>query len=420
MAEIRPEGRTRTLRGVVDEVTLDVPMGAFVALLGPSGGLLHQLDPQRLRRPDAGGIATLILPADTAWNPAREASAARPRRAHLAPGAARINAIAEALRRGEPAAILMNRGALSSADALDDADRIAQATGAELLADTSFSRIESGAGRVAVEPVPYQVDNAVRRLAGLRHCILVEAEAPVSFFAYPGKPGRLLPEGCEVHVLAHQREDGPAALARLAAALGVGNRRPRRRRPGPERPLPTGPLTPAGIGAVLANRLPADAILSDESFTTGRPILEALADAATHSHLQLTGGAIGIGLPLAVGAAVACPDRKVVVLQADGSGMYTVQALWTQAREGLDVLTIVLSNRAYAILRHELTNVGVKNPGPKALAMTSLDRPALDWTALAAGMGVDAARAATVAEFDSLVAVAMGRRGPFLIEADLS
>jgi acetolactate synthase-1/2/3 large subunit len=371
-------------------------------------------------REGGGGIATLILPADAAWNEATRASSARRPRELVAADDARIEQIAAVLRSGEPAGILLNHTGLASSSALEDADRIAQATGAELFADTSFARIEAGAGRVPIASVPYPVDDAVRVLKHLRHCILVQAAEPVGFFAYPDKPGRLLPRECAIHVLAHPSEDAPATMRKLVKALQAEEIRPRRRETGRQRALPEGKLTPQAIGASLANRLPENAVISDEGLTDGGAVIEALVDAAPHTRLQLTGGAIGIGLPLAIGAAVACPDRKVIALQADGSGMYTLQALWTHARENLDVVSIVLSNRSYAILRHEMRNVGIQEPGPKALGMTSLRSPDIDWTALAKGMGVPAAKASTGREFDALLGKAMGRRGPYLIEADLS
>lgn len=374
----------------------------------------------RRAREGAGGIATLVLPADTAWNEAQEPAPPQAVAARPVPRGERMDRIAAVLRRGEPTLMLLGGAVLGDPAALDNVDRIAQSTGAEFLGETSNSRIERGAGRVAIDQVPYPVDDAVKRLQHFKHCILIGAQPPVGFFAYPGKPGKLLPEDCRIHVLAHRDENGGGALAGIAAALGVEHAQARHVEAGSARPVPAGPLTSAAIGASLANRLPHNAIICDEALTTGGPIHAALRNAPAFTQLQLTGGAIGIGLPLAIGAAVACPGRKVVVLQADGSGMYTNQALWTHAREKLDIVTIVLSNRSYAILRHELRNVGVINPGPKALAMTSLSNPDIDWPSLARGMGVPGDVARTGEKFDALLAEAMERSGPFLIEADLT
>lgn len=374
----------------------------------------------RRAREGAGGIATLILPADTAWNAAQEPAPPQAVPARPVPGAERVDMIATVLRRGEPTLILLGGHVLADTTALDNVDRIAQGTGAEFLGETSNARLERGVGRVGIDTVLYPVDDAVKRLAHFKHCILVGSQPPVGFFAYPGKPGKLLPEGCQVHVLAHRDEDGSEVLARIAAALGVGHEQPRHAQPKSQRPVPKGKLTGAAIGTSLANRLPHNAIICDEALTEGGPIHAALRSAPAFSQLQLTGGAIGIGLPLAIGAAIACPDRKVVVLQADGSGMYTNQALWTYAREKLNIVTIVLSNRSYAILRYELRNVGVTNPGPKALAMTSLSNPDIDWPSLARGMGVPGDVAKTGEKFDARLAGAMAQKGPFLIEADLA
>ncbi|MGC4251722.1 MAG: acetolactate synthase large subunit [Sphingobium sp.] len=366
-----------------------------------------------------GGIATLILPADTAWGISNGPALARLVAPKTAPDPRGLDQAAERLRSGEPAMLLLGGSILADPEALDLADRIAQATGAEVFCETANARIERGAGRVAVEHVPYPVNDAVARLKDFRYCILIGARAPVAFFAYPDKPGRLLPEGCETLTLTQPDEDGRRALEELASSLDAGRFMPRHVEPVSGRALPDGPLTSAGIAASLANRLPAHAIISDESMTTGWAIAEATETAAPHSWLELTGGAIGIGLPLAIGAAVAHPDRKVVVLQADGSGMYTNQALWTHAREKLDIVSIILSNRSYAILRHELSNVGVKNPGRKALDMTSLRDPDIDWVAMGQSMGVPSAKAVTAAEFDRLLAEAFDRKGPSLIEAEI-
>lgn len=365
----------------------------------------------------AGGIATLILPADTAWDLAAAAAPARPAPAPKPVANEVVDRVAAVLSAGEPALILAGHPALRDARAMEAIDRIAQATGAAVLAETANARIDRGAGRVAVEHLPYPVDAAVARLAGFRHCVLVGSSPPVGFFAYPGKPGKLLPPDCEIHVLSRRDEACLGALDALADKAGAASLMARHVAPAARRPLPKGTLTSSAIGAALANRLPAGAIVCDESMTLGEAIYEATHDASPHSWLELTGGAIGIGLPLAVGAAVACPERRVVVLQADGSGLYTNQALWTHAREKLDIVSIILANRAYAVLRHELHNVGVCNPGRKALDMTSLSDPDIDWCSLAKGMGVPAGVAATVEEFDALLARAMEGRGPFLIEA---
>src|SRR5229473_3505320 len=274
------------------------------------------------------------------------------------------------------------------------AGRIATATGARIIAQGSNARIQRGAGRVPIERLPYPVDQALAVLKDVRHLILVGAKAPVAFFAYPDKPSILTPDGCQIHPLASIAEDSIGALEALAEAVGAKKNGEVVQPPG--RPaLPTGALTPDTLAAALGALLPEGAIVSDESVTSGRGFFKATAGAPPHDWMNNMGGSIGLGLPLATGAAVACPDRKVVCLEGDGSGMYTLQALWTQAREGLDVTTVVFANRTYAILRHELSGVRAGTPGPKAADMLDIGRPDLDWVALARGMGVPASRAIT-------------------------
>jgi acetolactate synthase-1/2/3 large subunit len=267
--------------------------------------------------------------------------------------------------------------------------------------------------------LPYFPEPAGAALAGLKHLILVESEAPVSFFGYPGRRSELAPEDCAIHVLATVEEDGAAALRSLARECGVDAAPPPpARRLKPEWPKGAG-LTPDTVGRVLAHLLPEDAIVSEEAISSSEPILRGLAAAAAHDLLPITGGAIGQGLPVAVGAAVACPLRKVIALEADGSGLYTLQSLWTMARERLDVLVVVLANRGYRILEIETRRTGSGEIGPRAFDMMDLTRPDLDWVKLSEGFGVEASRAATVAEFSDQFRAAIGRRGPALIEAAL-
>ena len=253
-------------------------------------------------------------------------------------------------------------------------------------------------------------------MAGIRHLILVDTKAPVSFFAYPGRASELTPSECAVHTLTERGEDALAALTEVAEALDAVRLPPRvnsLRKVDP----PHGPLTPESAAAAVAALLPEDAIIVNEAATSGFAMPGMTAGAPPHDVLDLTGGAIGMGIPVAVGAAIACPDRRVLNLEADGSGMYTVQALWTQAREGLDVTTIIFSNRKYAILQVEFMRVGAHNPGPKAMDMLQLDRPDLDWVALAAGMGVPGRRADSAEALSAALAESFANPGPFLIEA---
>ena len=285
------------------------------------------------------------------------------------------------------------------------------------MAQQSNARVERGAGRVAIDRVPYVVDRALACFTETRRLILIGAKAPVTFFGYPGKPSSVLPEQCAVLETAGPGDDLEGALDALADLLGVGSDVIPAVGERSSGELPDGHLTTAAIARSLAVLSPEGAILCDESVSSGREFFPATYGAAPHDFLQLTGGAIGLGLPMATGAAIACPDRKVIGLQADGSAMYTVQALWTQARERLDVVTVVFANRRYNILHNELQMVGAGEPGRNARRMLDLVDPALDWVHLAMGLGVEAARANDAAQFNDLLRQAVVRRGPFLIEA---
>ena len=364
-----------------------------------------------------GQIATLILPADTAWDQAEGPAAPLPRPLPASVSSATIDRVAKALRSGKRAAILM-RGSILEADALQSAGRVAAATGAKLVCDTFAARLQRGAGRTPVERIPYFAEQMVEFLQAFDLVVLVGAKPPVSFFAYPDKPSWGLPDGCEILHLAWPHEDAPAAMAALADALGA----PRQGlAPSPLAlpDMPSGRFNHYTIGQVIARHLPENAILSDEGATSSGGTVAATATAAPHDHLTLTGGSIGLGIPMATGAAVACPDRKVVCIQGDGGAMYTLQVLWTQAREKLDVTTVIFANRSYAILNVELARVGARNVGPRALSMLDLHNPELDFVKLAQGMGVEASRAETLADFDAQFASAMAQQGPRLIEVIL-
>jgi acetolactate synthase I/II/III large subunit len=361
-----------------------------------------------------GQVATLILPADVSWSAgAAPAGPARPRPAQAAPPEA-IAAAAAALAGGEPCLLLLGGQGLRQ-PALDAASRIATATAARLLAETFAARHERGAGRPSVQRLAYLAEFAAAQLAGVRHLILAGARSPVSFFAYPGRPGSLVPDGCEVHVLAEPGEDVAASLGALAD-LAAPEARPVPHPAG--RPaIPDGDLTAEKAAAVVGALLPDDAIICDEANTSGLWLPAATEGAPPHDWLMLTGGAIGQGMPLATGAATACPDRPVLCLEADGSAMYTVTALWTQAREQLDVTTIIFSNGRYAVLGMELDRVGASGTGQAARDLLDLTRPGIGFAELATGMGVPAGRAATAGELAGQLKRALADPGPHLIEA---
>jgi len=363
----------------------------------------------------AGKIATLVAPANHAWEEATQTAAIPATPAPVAVPESNIANSAAALSSGKSTALLLGGRALRE-DSLAIAGRIAKASGARVLGETFASRMQRGAGRCPVERLQYFSEHVSEQLAGTEQIILVGAQAPVSFFAYPGKASWLVPEGCEVIELADADQDLKSVLEALADHLGA-DKEADATPAAPPFPPPEGLLTPVAIGQSLTLLMPADAIVSDEAATCGLGIFPATENAPAHDWLMLTGGAIGQGLPLSLGAAVACPDRKVIALQADGSAMYTVQALWSMARENTDVTVVIMNNRSYAILNIELARVGAGQPTPKTLSMLDLSRPDIDWVALAEGMGVPATRATSAEEFHRQFANAMEGQGPCLIEA---
>jgi len=370
-----------------------------------------------LRAP--GQIATLILPADVTWTDGAAPAAPIAARAPSPVPDEVIGQIAGVLQSGEPAVILLGGTGLRRR-ALTAASAVAQATGARLLGETFAARHERGAGIPPVDRLAYLVEMASSQLAGTRHLILAGASAPVSFFAYPDKPSTPLPAGCQVHVLAEPGHDVPGALASLADLVGVGDAQATQPPPPPPRPeVPDGELTAQTAATVIGALLPDSAIVCDEANTSGIWLPAATAGAPPHDWLNLTGGAIGQGLPLATGAALACPDRPVLALESDGSAMYTASALWTHAREQLDITTVIFSNRAYAILTMELERTGAPTNGRTARGLLDLSRPDIDFTALAAGMGVPASRATTAPDFAAQLRRALAEPGPHLIEVAL-
>ncbi|HUY66628.1 MAG TPA: acetolactate synthase large subunit [Acidimicrobiales bacterium] len=365
-----------------------------------------------------GSVATLILPADVSWSEGGVAvcrTGPTPHPGGAAPDESLLAAAADALRSGEPAAVLIG-GRACYGPTLGTAADIAASTGAKFLAETFPARLERGAGRPPVERLAYLAEFTAMQLEGVGHLVLVDAKSPVSFFAYPGKPSDLVPEGCTVHPLAGEGEDVGTAVAALAGLLGVEQGAAPRQQPGTPG-LPSGPLTAQSVCQVLGALLPEGAVVSDEGNTSGLFAPGATSGAPPHDWLCLTGGAIGQGLPVALGAAVAAPDRRVVALEADGSALYTLQSWWTMAREGLDVTSILLNNRSYAVLNMELDRVGADTAGPRARDMLDLGRPSIDFVHLAEGFGLQAARAETAEEFADQLARALASPGPSVVEA---
>jgi acetolactate synthase-1/2/3 large subunit len=368
-----------------------------------------------------GRIATLVVPADSAWTPCHARSPQPLTPAAKAVDAAHIESLAEALADDRPRAFFLGGRALR-ADNLERLAAIAGACGARLLCQTFPARLQRGAGRVPVERLPYFAEQASATLAGLEQLILVGSAAPVSFFAYPDKASWLAPEHCELITLATAEEDIDTALSALAERLGAAPASLPDVPPGPALPEAEAldaPLTLETVGRGIAALMPEDSIVVDEGVTSGLWVYLLTEGAATHDWLTLTGGAIGQGLPVALGASLACPQRKVVALQADGSALYTLQALWSMARENCDVTVVLFNNRQYAILAIEVERVGVQDMSERGRALLDLSNPDMDFCALAEGLGVRAHRAQTGADFVRLFGEAMATPGPHFIEAIL-
>lgn len=362
----------------------------------------------------AGNIATLIVPADCAWNESVE-----PAQFKQAPPVslvedAAVSRAAELLQNGKQSMILLGNMGLTE-EALALADKLAQATGVRIFTDTFFTRMPRGEGRCQIERLAYFAEMGVEQIKDMEQLIMVGTKAPVAFFAYPGKPSEFYAPGSELHTLADVDENAEDALARLVAAVDATSQTPRLAKlvkAGPGK----GELSPRTIAQTFAEYLPVDAIVVDEGATAGGACYPSSANAEPHDWLTLTGGSIGFGLPTAIGAAVACPDRKVVCNHGDGGAMYTIQSLWTMARENLDICVLIFANRKYQILQIELARVGAQTMNKKTMDMLDISNPDLDFVKLSEGMGVPATRANTIEEFNEQYIEAMNTRGPRLIE----
>jgi acetolactate synthase-1/2/3 large subunit len=405
---------------------LDAPLASDIAALArpvsrfvrtsSSAGALGQDAADALAASTAagGGVATLVVPSDCQSGEAAGAPPPVPAPAAARVAAERVSRAGAALRAGGPAAIFLGGRALRERGLLAAA-RAAGACGARLVSECFPARQERGAGLPPVERIPYFPERAAAALAGLSTLVLAGAPEPVAFFGYPGQPSRFVPAGCEVLTLASPEEDVEVALADLADALGAPARLPQAASRNEAPAVEEGALTPASVSALLARMQPEGAIVVDESATTGLGWFRPSAASPRHTLLTLTGGSIGMGPPLATGAALACPDRPVIDFQGDGAAMYTLQALWTQAREGLHVVTLLCNNRSYRILEVEQQRAGVR-PGPRAASLTALGGPALDWVLLARGMGVPATRVEDTGALRGALARSLAAPGPHLLE----
>ena len=365
-----------------------------------------------------GQIATLVVPADVAWSDGGAVAKISAVPKTKLPSTESISRAVSMLRTGLPTALLLTGNSLYGVG-LQAAGRIAGATGAKLFAPYPVTRLERGAGTPAVQRIPYMPEQASELLRDIRQLILVGAAPPISYFAYPGKNGVLTSPECEISTLASPGEDYVSALAVLASELSTKNGKQSLTEKTERALRPSGEITLQGLANTLGVLLPENVIVVDEAMTSGRGLMAATTGAPPHDWLGNTGGSIGIALPLAVGAAIACPTRRVLCFTADGSGMYTAQALWTMAREGLNVTTVVFANRTYAVLQREFSGLGVGVPGPRAADLFDIGRPTLDWVHLAKGMGVPASRVTSLDSYAKALREGFESDGPTLIEVPL-
>lgn len=363
-------------------------------------------------------IATLIVPANLAWSEGGIPGAPLPVPAPALPSADTIETASRMLRCGKRTALLLSGKALYGRG-LEKAGRIASATEAHLFCPYPFTRLQWGAGVPLIERTPYILEQAKERLKEFQQVILVGAPAPVAYFAYPGKDSVLTSPYTEIYTLAQPEEDLVGALSAVADEFQARSNNSGAYAKSERPQLPKGEITLPGVSEVIGALIPENTILVEESMTSGRGLMPATRGAPPHEWLGNTGGSIGIAMPLAVGAAIAAPERRVLCLTADGSGMYTLQALWTMAREGLRITTVVFSNRSYAVLKREFSYLGIGEPGPRAQDMFDLGRPELDWVHLAKGMGVPASRVTSLDAFAKALKEGFVSEGPMLIEIPL-
>lgn len=407
----------------------DAPLSSdIVGLAEPVSGWVRQVaSPQDIARDGAeaivaawgpaGQVASLIIPADCSWADGVEPQLAiRLTNTHLAIDN-EIERIAELCRKGATTALLVGAEGLTE-PGLKAAGRIAQKTGVRLIAYTFEPRMQRGAGRVLIERIPYFPEDAAEALDGLQHMVLCGAKEPVSFFSYPTGGGTLVPEGCHLDTLAPVGGDVISCLEALADELDAKQNMPSQILSLPN--MPSGALTAETASAVIANAIPEDAVVVDEGITVGFPAFSLSAGAAPHDWLFITGGGIGWAMPVAVGAAVAAPHKKILCLQGDGGAMYTIQALWTMARERLDVTTVVFSNRGYLILDIELERHGLGPAGTNAHRMMDMDDPRIDFVKMADAQGVDAHRVEDCEQLSAALQDCLKQPGPHFIEAMMS
>ncbi len=362
-----------------------------------------------------GQISTLILPGDTAWNEGNAIQSINLKNKYSTVSSNLIDEALTALREAKNPLILVGGSALEEKNLIKLA-KVADKIGCPMKTDWFNARLDKGAGRVNSVRIPYVVDKAVEVLKDFDSIIIIGARRPVAFFAYPNKPGVLTQETTKFIELASLSDDITSVINELSDKVGISDNKPSTVSEFKIPDIPSGPINPTSLGMVLGALIPENAIVVDESVTTGREFFYQTAGSHPHTWLNNCGGSIGFGMPVAIGAAVACPDKKVISLEGDGSAMYTVQSLWTMARENLDIVVLIFANQSYKILQGELTNVGVDNPGKSALEMLSLKDPSLDWVSVSKGMGVDAVRVDNLEDLVKNFKHGLKDKGPFLIE----
>ena len=366
-------------------------------------------------RVNPGQIATLILPGDTAWNEGNNLESIEFKNSSNKVSADIIQEGIEALKTAKNPLILVGGAALEETNLIKIA-KIADKMNCPIKTDWFNARLDKGAGRINSVRIPYVVDNAVEVLKSFDTIIVIGARRPVAFFAYPNKPGVLTQDSTKFVELASLSDDITDLIEKMSDKIGVSNKVPSTTSELKIPEIPKGPINTTSLGMVLGALIPENAIVVDESVTTGREFFNQTAGSCPHTWLNNCGGSIGFGMPVAIGAATACPDQKVIALEGDGSAMYTVQSLWTMARENLDITVLIFANQSYKILQGELTNVGVTNPGKSALEMLSLKDPSLDWVSVSKGMGVDAVRVDNIEDLVKNFKHGLKDKGPFLIE----
>ena len=362
-----------------------------------------------------GQIATLILPGDTAWNEGNAIQSIKLKNKYSIVSSNLIDQAVTALRDAKNPLILVGGSALEEKNLIKLA-KVADKIGCPMKTDWFNARLDKGAGRINSVRIPYVVDKAVEVLKDFDSIIIIGARRPVAFFAYPNKPGVLTQDSTKFIELASLSDDITGVIDQLSDEIGISNSKPSTISELKIPDIPQGPINTTSLGMVLGALIPENAIVVDESVTTGREFFYQTAGSHQHTWLNNCGGSIGFGMPVAIGAAIACPDQKVISLEGDGSAMYTVQSLWTMARENLDIVILIFANQSYKILQGELTNVGVINPGKSALEMLSLKDPSLDWVLVSKGMGVDSVRVDNIEDLVKYFKYGLKEKGPYLIE----